>query len=381
MKTGTSVKKAKPFAGNSKAKKHFLRAILAKMDEDLSSSESESDSEQSDESDTDVLCEDEMKEDTISMMDSHILMMGDERNEDPFLSEFPHAAQEPKPEVVVTPPGDPGIDLDRAGPSHNIASLMESPQEPPSACIKDEPYLESSDWVAELEAELGQELQPPSEDEPATEKSSSKMSRVIQIARRALKNKTTATSRSNLQITVSSDGQRVVTIPSTSSPTIMDVTDVDMTDESLTTEGATAGTAPDRLIELTLTPPVSTTPAGTTNCATEWDYEPGEVLDSGDEEIRSQCDYYTTGRCCIARDVRQAPLQYDQTLGVRRAPCLRCSTTAGMSGTMRKYFMIPVLFIIAFSKIIRKRSVLPEQPTGSTKRVTIKSPAVLQLPA
>ena len=131
---GTSTKKAKPFAGNSKARKRFLPAILAKMDEDLSSSESESDSEQSDESDTNVLCEEEMKEDTVSMMVSHILMMGDECKEDPFLSGFPHAAQEPKPEVVVTPPGDPGIDLD---------------------LVKDEPYLERSDWVAELEAELG----------------------------------------------------------------------------------------------------------------------------------------------------------------------------------------------------------------------------------
>ncbi len=47
---------------------------------------------------------------------------------------------------------------------------MESPQEPPSACVKDEPYHEGSDWVAELEAELGQELQPPVKDEPVTEK-------------------------------------------------------------------------------------------------------------------------------------------------------------------------------------------------------------------
>ena len=104
------------------------------MDEELSNSESESDSEQSDESDTDVLCEDEMKEDTVSMMDSHILIMGDEHNEDPLLSEFPYAAQEPKPEVVVIPPGDPGFDLDHVGSPHNISSLMESPQEPPSAC-------------------------------------------------------------------------------------------------------------------------------------------------------------------------------------------------------------------------------------------------------
>ena len=114
------------------------------MDEDLSNSESEPDSEQSDESDADVLCEDEMKEDTVSMMDPHILMMGDERNEDPFLSEFPHAAQEPRPEVVITPSGDLGIDLDHAGQSHHVASLMESPQEPPSACVKDEPYHEGS---------------------------------------------------------------------------------------------------------------------------------------------------------------------------------------------------------------------------------------------
>ena len=112
--------------------------------------------------------------------------------------------------------------------------------------LKDEPYHEDSDWVAELEAELGQELQPPSEDEPSTEKYGSKMSRVIQIARRAWKSKTAVTNRSNLQITVSSDGQQAVTIPSTSSHTIMDVTDVDMTDESVTTEGATVGTAPDR---------------------------------------------------------------------------------------------------------------------------------------
>ena len=47
----------------------------------------------------------------------------------------------------------------------------------------------------------------------------------------------------------------------------------------------------------------------------EWDYEPGEILDSGDEEIQSQCNDYTTGRCYIARDVRQTPLQYDQSLG------------------------------------------------------------------
>ena len=47
---------------------------------------------------------------------------------------------------------------------------MESPQEPPSACVKDKPYHEGSDWVAELEAELGQELQPPVKDEPVTEK-------------------------------------------------------------------------------------------------------------------------------------------------------------------------------------------------------------------
>ena len=123
-----------------------------------------------------------MKDDTVPMMASHILMMGDERNEDPFLSEFPHAAQEPKPEVAITPPSDLGIDHDHVGQPHKVASLMESPQEPPSACVKDEPYHEGSDLVAELEAELRQELQPPSEGEPATEKPSSKMSRVIQIA-------------------------------------------------------------------------------------------------------------------------------------------------------------------------------------------------------
>ena len=82
-------------------------------------------------------------------MDSHILMMGDEHNEDPFLSEFPHSTQEPKPEVVITPPGDLGIDLNHAGQPQNIASLMELPQEPPSTCAKDEPYHEGSDWVAE----------------------------------------------------------------------------------------------------------------------------------------------------------------------------------------------------------------------------------------
>ena len=97
-----------------------------------------------------------------------------------------------------------------------------------------------------------QELQPPSEDEPAIEKTGSKMSRVIQIARKALKTKATAASRPNLRITMSSDGQRVVTIPSASSPTITDVTDVDMTDASMTTEGATTGTAPDRRGELPL---------------------------------------------------------------------------------------------------------------------------------
>ena len=74
--------------------------------------------------------------------------------------------------MVITPLGNLGIDLDHTGQSHNVASLIELPQEPPSACVKDEPYHEGSDWVAELEAELGQELQPPSEGEPATEKSS-----------------------------------------------------------------------------------------------------------------------------------------------------------------------------------------------------------------
>ena len=49
----------------------------------------------------------------------------------------------------------------------------------------------------------------------------------------------------------------------------------------------------------------------------EWDYEPGEILDSGDEEIRSQCNDYTTGRCYIARDVSQTPLQNDQSLGFK----------------------------------------------------------------
>ena len=229
------------------------------------------------------------------MMDSHILMMGDDPNEDPFLYEFPHSAQESQPEVLTTPPGDLVIDLDHTGQPHNVPSLMESSQQPPSACVKDKPYHEGSDWVAELEAKLGQELQPPSKDKPVTEKTKSKMSRVIHIARRALKTKAAATNRLNLQVTVSADGQQTVTIPSTSSPTIMDVTDVKMTDESMTTEGATAGTVPDRWRELPLTPPVSTTPAGTTSSTTEWDYEPGEIFDSGNEEIQSQCDDYTTG--------------------------------------------------------------------------------------
>ncbi len=96
------------------------------------------------------------------------------------------------------------------------------------------------------------------------------MSSVIQIARKALKTKAAATNRPNLQITISSDGQQVVTIPFTSSPTITDVTDVNMTDASMTTEGATAGTVPDRRSELPLTPPVSITPAGTTTSTTEW---------------------------------------------------------------------------------------------------------------
>ena len=162
--------KTKTFTGNSRAKRRFLRSILAKIDKDLSSSDSEQDSEQSDDSNADVLCKNESKENTVSMMDSHILMMGDDHNEDPFLSEFPHSAQEPKPEVLTTPPGDLVIDLDHTGQPHKIASLMESPQEPPSACVMDEPYHEGSDWVAELEAELGQELQPPVKDEPVTEK-------------------------------------------------------------------------------------------------------------------------------------------------------------------------------------------------------------------
>ena len=81
------MKKSKPFAGNSRAKRRFLRSILAKIDKDLSSSDSEQNSEQSDDSDADVLCKNESKENTVSMMDSHILT-GDDHNEDPFSLNF-----------------------------------------------------------------------------------------------------------------------------------------------------------------------------------------------------------------------------------------------------------------------------------------------------